>query len=442
MYCGAPTSKAIRRDLTFLSSAHSRGASKESSSAPSKTKSKKCARITKPFPLSRVTDAGDGKLPSAGQAALQYPCHATVGKLRVERAPSARPYRSFRTAPCFGSLRVRLGSLQESLSIMPEVSAGASNWIRFVPQQPLPDDPVELLCRDPVFFTEIEAFGPCFPPGRVVGRLRDRGQIHFDARVSKWQLCVEQDQCGRSMESPFLLVGVESVGHGRNPGIMHAEIFESEDLLDRAQHIRRGIVSGHHRAMLHVGSDNESSAAVGADVIGAVLRVIFDNEDQCAIGIGTVGNFVDQQSRSVVVVGHLQFRRVYNVDRCAKAAEVVMRKPDQRESREFMSFDLVIKFTSPLLVAEKIWEGVVVTTETEVRSGDQRRVRGKGNLRRGLGGARVGDFDINLEAPAQVEEEPVIADVQMRANGGIPNIAETLLALRTVGRHFIGRARQ
>jgi hypothetical protein len=78
---------------------------------------------------------------------------------------------------------------------------------------------------------------------------------------------------------------------------MHAEILQSKNFLDSPKHIRGGIVGGNHRALLHIGSNNESRAAICADVICSVLRVVLDDEDQCAVGIGTVGNLVHQQGR-------------------------------------------------------------------------------------------------------------------------------------------------
>jgi len=60
---------------------------------------------------------------------------------------------------------------------------------------------------------------------------------------------------------------------------MHAEMLQSENVFDGAQHIRCRVVSRDYRAVLHIRSNNESRAAVGADVVRAVLRIVFDDEN-------------------------------------------------------------------------------------------------------------------------------------------------------------------
>src|SRR5580765_770213 len=69
-------------------------------------------------------------------------------------------------------------------------------------------------------------------------------------------------------------------------------------------------------------------------------------------------------------------------------------------------------------------------------------MRREGYLRRRLGRAWICNVDIDLESSAQVKEESVVADLQMSADGRIPDITETLFAFRAVRSDFISRARQ
>src|SRR5258706_13928810 len=118
--------------------------------------------------------------------------------------------------------------------------------------------------------------------------------------------------------------------------------------------------------MFYVRSDDEEVAAVGADVVGSVLGIIFDDEDERIGRVGTVSNLVDQQSGRVVIVGHLQLGRIYSINRRAEAAEMVVGEANHREGWESIRFDLLLEFTRPLFVAKEVGECVVVPAEAKI----------------------------------------------------------------------------
>src|SRR6266576_601613 len=49
----------------------------------------------------------------------------------------------------------------------------------------------------------------------------------------------------------------------------------------------------------------------------------------------------------------------------------------------------------------------------------------------------IDDVDIDLEAPTQVEEESIVAHGETRADGSIPNVAETFFSFRAISGDFV-----
>src|SRR5262249_9794636 len=75
------------------------------------------------------------------------------------------------------------------------------------------------------------------------------------------------------LECSTRLVNVEGVPHQLPPGVLHAQVLQSEYVLDGPQHAYRGVVGRKHCAMFHIRADDQAGAAVRANVIGAILRV-------------------------------------------------------------------------------------------------------------------------------------------------------------------------
>src|SRR3979490_2906530 len=98
------------------------------------------------------------------------------------------------------------------------------------------------------------------------------------------------------MESPICLASVESRGHWWETSIMNAEVRQAKYFLDRSQQAGRCIVRGNHRPMFQVRSGDECDAAIRADMIGTVLRVVLDHKYERAVGIRTTRNLLDQNA--------------------------------------------------------------------------------------------------------------------------------------------------
>ena len=170
---------------------------------------------------------------------------------------------------------------------MPQFGTRAGRRIRFVSHQALPNDPVELGWIVSVLFTEVQPLGFLLPPGGRVGGMwqvggRDRasagkrqGRGVEDLRRSR-----RIRPARRSAVFPAIavLVDIKGVGHGGNARIVNAEVGDTKDILDGAQHANGVVGVGYHRALLHVGAQDEGKAAISADVVSAILRIVFDDE--------------------------------------------------------------------------------------------------------------------------------------------------------------------
>ena len=75
----------------------------------------------------------------------------------------------------------------------------------------------------------------------------------------------------------FSLKGVE---HGRGGGVVLRERRKAEDELHGAEHAGGGVECGIDVAAFCVRADHKTRGAVGVDVVGAVLRIVFDDEDR------------------------------------------------------------------------------------------------------------------------------------------------------------------
>jgi len=111
---------------------------------------------------------------------------------------------------------------------------------------------------------------------------------------------------------------------------------------------------------------------VRIDVIGAVLGIIFDDEDQGVVFIGTVRNFLREQTDGIVVVGHLQAWRVNSVQSGAEATEMIMRESHEGKTRQVLIRDKLIGLTLPFLKQKEISVVLIETAEIQVRIVQQR----------------------------------------------------------------------
>src|ERR1017187_1949968 len=221
---------------------------------------------------------------------------------------------------------------------------------------------------------------------------------------------------------------------------MHAQWGQAEDLFDGSEHTDRRVGSGDNRTLLDVGANDEGKTAVAADVVGAILRIVFNHEDERVVGVGAVGDLVDRQSYRVVVVGNLKLRRVHTETRAAEAAEMVMIVSQESQIGHETGLDLLVEFPRPFRVAEEIGEALVEGTEAEIGAAEQFFLRRPRNLHRRLHRARTGEIgrDSTYIESTQIGVEAVVANGEASLKRGIPEIARALLAIRTVSFHFVG----
>src|SRR5206468_661906 len=89
----------------------------------------------------------------------------------------------------------------------------------------------------------------------------------------------------------------EERGHDRGVGVVLVHGREAEYGFHGVHHVYRRVEAAVDKRTLgrsgRVLADDESDGAVGVDVVGAVLGVVFDDEDGSVIPVGAVGNGFD-----------------------------------------------------------------------------------------------------------------------------------------------------
>src|ERR1700688_1486780 len=102
-------------------------------------------------------------------------------------------------------------------------------------------------------------------------------------------------------------------------------------------------------------TDDKSYGAVGIDVIGSILRVVFDYEDGSVVPVRTVRDGIDDAAECKVVIGDRGLRSGLSGTR---ASSVVVGQIEKRELRKFfgasLSFNELIEFAQEFIGAELI----------------------------------------------------------------------------------------
>src|SRR5579864_7660313 len=111
------------------------------------------------------------------------------------------------------------------------------------------------------------------------------------------------------------------------------------------------------------------------NVVSATLRIVLNHEDKRVIFVAAVGDLLDQQSNRVVVVGHLQLRRVHTQNGFAKVSRVVVHESDQRQIWKSSFSKLDVEFPLPLLAAVKIRKSIVEAAKINIGELCQRGIR-------------------------------------------------------------------
>src|ERR1700686_435989 len=114
-------------------------------------------------------------------------------------------------------------------------------------------------------------------------------------------------------EGGLLTGAAEQWGDERGAGVVGIHGRNAEEGLDGANDVDggvegvidkgSGVVAGRARAR-RILADNQGDAAVGVDVVGAVLGVIFENEESSIVPIGAVGYGVHDAPDSQVIVSN------------------------------------------------------------------------------------------------------------------------------------------
>ncbi len=245
-------------------------------------------------------------------------------------------------------------------------------------EQPIyPPDPNLL----PGNANEVEADGPTGKQGAGV----------LWGLVEERKRGVEQVEGRERGVRPTGLRDVEGIGHRRHARVMHAQLGHTQDFLDRPKNTDRGVGIGDDRTLLHIRSNDESKTAVAADVVGAILGIVFDDEDESVVGIGAVCDLIHRLSYRVVVVGNLKFGRVHAEAGGAEVAEMVMIVAQENQVGEFVGLNLLVEFALPLFVAEEIGVALIEGPEAGIGEFEQFLLRRPLHLGWRLCGARIGE---------------------------------------------------
>src|SRR6516162_11227111 len=99
--------------------------------------------------------------------------------------------------------------------------------------------------------------------------------VRSDLLCPNWEGAGEQDRRRDRGIGPVRLGDIKGVGHRRHAGVMNAERTETENVFDGAKHADGRVVIRDKRPMFYVRSDDKRDTPLTADVISAILRVVF-----------------------------------------------------------------------------------------------------------------------------------------------------------------------
>ena len=148
-------------------------------------------------------------------------------------------------------------------------------------------------------------------------------------------------------------------------------------------------------------ADDQRDAAMGVDVVGTVLRVVFEDEDRGVVPVRAVGDGVDDAANGQIVVGNGSCGT--RLALCA-AGGVIVRKAQENELRESVfagiaSGEEAIELVEELIDAELIGIGNFEIREERIEMSAQFDLRGNifgedGNVPRIRAGtaARIADI--------------------------------------------------
>src|SRR5215510_8695170 len=111
----------------------------------------------------------------------------------------------------------------------------------------------------------------------------------------------------------------------------------------------------------HVGN-----TAMGVDVIGTILRVVFHHKNQRVIAVGAVRYLIHQQAKRIIVVRHLLGKSIDPVNSGTKTSKVVVWDAEKLQAGEVAVSHKLVKLTLPFLEAPEIRKLLVITAEERI----------------------------------------------------------------------------
>lgn len=136
-----------------------------------------------------------------------------------------------------------------------------------------------------------------------MGRLRDD---QAGGLRRQRQLRVVKHGRWRGAEVPRAGLGVEDIGHRFGERVVEVHRRQAENFLNGAEEIEGVVLSGDEGALLHVGAGYIGGAAVGVNVVAAILGIVLDDEDERVIGVDALGDLLNEHADRVVVIGDLR----------------------------------------------------------------------------------------------------------------------------------------
>ncbi len=155
----------------------------------------------------------------------------------------------------------------------------------------VPEDAVEFVFGGEVVFAEVHSLG-FGGEWRIFCILREHVHLRHDRRVGR------RDG-----------VGLKGVEHGCGASVVLGHGREAEDQFHCADHASGRIHGAVDKVALAPGADDEADGAMGVDVVGAVLRVVFDDEDGHLIPKSAAAGGFDDAAKTEIVARDAGFRR-------------------------------------------------------------------------------------------------------------------------------------
>ena len=219
--------------------------------------------------------------------------------------------------------------------------------------------------------------------------------------------------------------------------------MQAQDLFHGAHEVE-GVVGGGDQRIPDVGAGHKRDAAVGIDVVAAILRVVFDDKDESVAFVErAVRDLLHQQADRIVVIGLIPIRSIDQVNRGPEVSSVVVHEADQAQIGKSTRGVIGIEVPLPLFVTVVVGKRGVETAEVGIGKGREGYVGGGGHDEvAGEGVVGQGNGAARDVIAGRVHEKTIGANGETGAQRVVPQVSGIDFIVRSIGRSRVGLAGQ